>query len=168
MKKTEILKGLASASNANRIESLTSQIETLKASKARSAEELALLIEPLALSLANLTDEARSTLESIQNKAEAQSKMLTDQVKAARQAASLIQKVAQTQNLKVWGIALVIGVTSSLLVSGLLRWAFPPPLISNSVNLDSAQVADILLPYLVQQPPQSPSLTAPLPPSKNR
>jgi len=168
MSKTETLKDLASASNANRIESLTSQIETLKASNAKSAEALALLIEPLALSLANLTDEARSTLESIQNKAEEQSKVLTDQVKSARQAASQIQKAAQTQNLKVWGIALVIGVISSLLVSGLLCWAFTPPPISNAVNLDPAQVADILLPYLIQQRPQSPSQTAPLPPSKSR
>ena len=83
MSKTETMRQLSAAANAQHIQQLTAQTEALRQAKLQSAEELAARLEPMAQALAALTDDTSQTLAEIQ----ATSRAGAEAVQAATQAA---------------------------------------------------------------------------------
>lgn len=95
MKKTETLRQLAASANEKSIADLGMRIETLRAAKIESADQLASLLEPIAQAIAALTDETRSTLAEIEQKRLEHSARFEREVTAA---ATAVQRAATMAN----------------------------------------------------------------------
>ena len=158
MSKTETLRQSALASNETRLERLASQIETVRQTSYRSAEDLAATLEPLAQALAALTDETRQTLAEIDRKSREQGetfkRQLSESVKgykeaaaAANQAADSLNQAGQRMEWRHYALALLTGLVTAALVSGFWLW-LAPPTVQN--QLDARAVADHLRPAVIE------------------
>lgn len=164
MSKSETLKQLAAASNEARLESLNRQIETLREAKFRSAEELAAVIEPLAQAMAALTDETRASLELVERRSKEQIEQSRTRVEeavtqwtsaatAAKQAAQRLEMAGQSMEFSHYLLATLVGLVTGLLVSALLLWLGPAPVINNV--LDAREVAALLKPGTAPPKPRN-------------
>lgn len=158
MSKTETLRQSALATNETRLERLASQIETVRQTSYRSAEDLAATLEPLAQALAALTDETRQTLAEIDRKSREQGEMfkrqLSESVKgykeaaaAANQAADSLNQAGQRMEWRHYALALLTGLVTAVLVSVFWLW-LAPPTVQN--QLDAKAVADHLRPAVIE------------------
>jgi len=163
MTKSETLKQLAAASNEARLQSLTRQIETLREAKFRNAEELATVIEPLAQAMAALTDETRASLELVERRSKEQVEQARTQVEAAvaqwanaataaKQAAQRLERAGQNIEFSHYLLATLVGLVTGLLVSALLLWLGPAPVINNV--LDAREIAALLKSEIAPQKPR--------------
>ena len=158
MSKTETLRQSALATNETRLERLASQIETVRQTSYRSAEDLAATLEPLAQALAALTDETRQTLAEIDRKSREQGetfkRQLSESVKgykeaaaAANQAADSLNQAGQRMEWRHYALALLTGLVTAVLVSVFWLW-LAPPTVQN--QLDAKAVADHLKPAVIE------------------
>ena len=158
MSKTETLRQSALATNETRLERLASQIETVRQTSYRSAEDLAATLEPLAQALAALTDETRQTLAEIDRKSREQGetfkRQLSESVKGykeaaaqASQAADSLNQAGQRMEWRHYALALLTGLVTAVLVSVFWLW-LAPPTVQN--QLDAKAVADHLKPAVIE------------------
>lgn len=158
MSKTETLRQSAAATNAMRLEHLAEQMETLRQAKHQSVEDLATTLEPLAQAMAALTDETRKTLAEIERKSQEQGEKFSAQVSVAakeweaaaaeaQKAAEALNQAGQRMEWRHYGLAVVTGLITAVLVSGF--WLFlAPPSIQN--QLDPLAVANHLKPAVIE------------------
>lgn len=157
MNKSETLRQLAASANANKLASLSQQIETLRTAKMESAEQLAAMLEPLAQAMAALTDETRESLMTMDAQAQQHSERITREIEGAakicQEAAAMAhhsaQRLENTGNNLEWihhAMTMATGVASALLVSGLWLWLAPQPTVVN--QLDARGVAQYLQPAI--------------------
>ena len=158
MSKTETLRQSALATNETRLERLASQIETVRQTSYRSAEDLAATLEPLAQALAALTDETRQTLAEIDRKSREQGETFKRQLSesatgykeaaaAASQAAESLNQAGQRMGWTHYALALLTGLITAALVSVFWLW-LAPPTVQN--QLDAKAVADHLKPAVIE------------------
>lgn len=99
MRKTEILRQSAAASNEKHLAQLAQEIETLRQARHQSVEALAAALEPLAQAMAALSEETRQTLDEIDRKSRAQAETFAHQqqqlMRAWRQTAKTLQAAAE-------------------------------------------------------------------------
>jgi chemotaxis protein histidine kinase CheA len=163
MNKTETLRQSAAASNEKRLSHLTHQIEAVRQAKHQSVEDLATALEPLAQSMAKLSDETLETLMLIEQRtrdqAEAFTSQLQDEVRsfqaataAARKSADRMQQSTQGLRWRHYALALVAGLLTAGLVSGFWLWVAPPK-IQNTLNLDPQALAQDLAPAIAALKP---------------
>ena len=144
----------------------------MKLRQARNVEQIAEELEPLAVSLATLADQAQSSIKNMEaaslqparewnsqqlsaaNEVEAAAKNVAQHVKALQQATASLKKTAeevqQAQRGQLWTLATVAGVSAILaaaLAIGLWLWLAPAPEVRN--QLDAKAVADYLKPAIV-------------------
>lgn len=157
MSKTETMRQLSAAANAKRLEELGNQIEAVKQAELKSAEELATILKPLALAIAALTEEFQETLQAMDRKAREQSDAFSHQSQAAaeilRQAAASANQAALRQHQagrhSMWphyGLAVVVGAISAMIMTMFLHWGMPPV----EGVLDPKAVAQSLKPALIE------------------
>jgi len=157
MSKTETLRQSAAASNAMRIERLGSQIENLRQAKHQSTESLAAAIEPMAQAMAALADESRRTLAEMDRRskeqAEASKRQIAEATRAAERASAQAQTAAEalirasgSLGWKHYGLALLSGIISAALATGLWLWQAPAPNIQ--VQIQTNELAEILRPMI--------------------
>jgi cell division protein FtsX len=158
MNKTETLRQSAAASNEKRLSHLTHQIEAVRQAKHQSVEDLSTALEPLAQSMAKLSDETLQTLILIEQRtrdqAEAFTSQLQDEVRsfqaataAARKAADRMQQSTQGLRWRHYALALVVALLTAGLVSGFWLWVAPPK-IENNLSLDTQGLAQALAPAI--------------------
>ena len=158
MSKTEMLKQSALASNETRLAHLGQQIETLRQSKHRNAEDLAVMLEPLAQAMASLADETRQTLAEIERKSLEQAEKFKAQTEAVTQswkdAAASTQEAADSLNRagarmewRHYALAVMTGLITAALVSAFWLW-LAPPTVQN--QLDPKAVAEYLKPAVIE------------------
>lgn len=158
MSKTETLRQLSDAANEKRIERLANQIESLRQAKHQSAEDLAATLEPLAQAMAALADETRQTLAEIDLKSREQGEKFSAQVSAAakewkaaaaeaQKAAEALNRAGQRMEWRHYGLAVVTGLITAVLVSGFWLW-LAPPTVQNM--LDARAVAEYLKPAVIE------------------
>ena len=144
----------------------------MKLRQARNVEQIADELEPLAVSLATLADQAQASIKSMEaaalqqarewnsqqlsaaNEVEAAAKNVAQYVKALQQATASLKQTAgevqQAQRGQLWTLATVAGVSAILaaaLAIGLWLWLAPVPQVQNS--LDAKAVAEYLKPAIV-------------------
>lgn len=144
----------------------------MKLRQARNVEQIAEELEPLAVSLATLADQAQSSIQSMEaaslkqarewnsqqlsaaSEVEAAAKTVAQHVKALQQATASLKKTAeevqQAQRGQLWTLATVAGVSAILAAAlsiGLWLWLGPAPQVQNS--LDAKAVAEYLKPAIV-------------------
>jgi hypothetical protein len=143
----------------------------MKLRQARNPEQIADVLEPLAVSLATLADQAQSSIEAIEAASTRQAREWSGQqikaaseveeaartvavhVQALQQATASLRQTAaavqQEQHGQLWTLATVAGVSAILaaaLSTGLWLWLAPAPQVQNS--LDAKAVADYLKPAI--------------------
>lgn len=141
----------------------------MKLRQARNVEQIADELEPLALSLATLADQAQTSIQRMEaaalqqarewnsqqvsaaNAVEAAAKTVAQHVKTLQQATASLQQTAeavqQAQRGQLWTLTAVAGVSAILaaaLSTGLWLWLAPTP----PVELDPKSVADHLKPAI--------------------
>ena len=139
----------------------------MKLRQARNVEQIADELEPLAVSLATLADQAQASIKSMEaaalqqarewnsqqlsaaNEVEAAAKNVAQYVKALQQATASLKQTAgevqQAQRGQLWTLATVAGVSAILaaaLAIGLWLWLAPAPEVRN--QLDAKAVAEYL------------------------
>jgi uncharacterized protein YdiU (UPF0061 family) len=144
----------------------------MKLRQARNVEQIAEELEPLAVSLATLADQAQASIKNMEaaslqqarewnsqqlsaaNEVEAAAKTVAQHVKALQQATASLKQTAgevqQAQSGQLWTLATVAGVSAILaagLAIGLWLWLAPAPQAQNS--LDAKAVAEYLKPAIV-------------------
>ena len=144
----------------------------MKLRQARNVEQIAEELEPLAVSLATLADQAQASIKSMEaaalqqarewnsqqlsaaNEVEAAAKTVAQHVKALQQATASLKQTAgevqQAQSGQLWKLATVAGVSAILaagLAIGLWLWLAPAPEVRN--QLDAKAVAEYLKPAIV-------------------
>lgn len=144
----------------------------MKLRQARNVEQIAEELEPLAVSLATLADQAQASIKAMEaaslqqarewssqqlsaaNEVEAAAKTVGQYVKALQQATASLKQTAeevqQAQRGQLWTLATVAGVSAILaaaLAIGLWLWLAPAPEVLN--QLDAKAVADYLKPAIV-------------------
>ena len=144
----------------------------MKLRQARNVEQIADELEPLAVSLATLADQAQASIKSMEaaglqqarewnsqqlsaaNEVEAAAKTVAQHVKALQQATASLKQTAgevqQAQSGQLWTLAAVAGVSAILaagLAIGLWLWLAPAPEVRNP--LDAKAVAEYLKPAIV-------------------
>ena len=144
----------------------------MKLRQARNVEQIADELEPLAVSLATLADQAQASIKAMEaaslqqarewssqqlsaaNEVEAAAKTVGQYVKALQQATASLKQTAeevqQAQRGQLWTLATVAGVSAILaaaLAIGLWLWLAPAPEVHN--QLDAKAVADYLKPAIV-------------------
>lgn len=158
MSKSEILKQSALASNETRLAHLGQQIEALRQSRQRNAEDLALMLEPLAQAMASLADETRQTLAEIERKSREQAEKFTAQSESVtrswKEAAAATQAAADSLNRagtrmewRHYALAVMTGLITAALVSAFWLW-LAPPTVQNL--LDPKAVAEYLKPAVIE------------------
>ena len=158
MSKTETLRQSAEAANAKRLEALSLDEKPKALSQARSVDELATAIEPLAKALATLSSEASQTLAEIEQKTRAASVDYQRQISAAsdnlglviratKQATKELNQAANRLDWSHFALAIATGLLSALLVSGFWVWFSPP---SVQTTLDPKAVAEYLRPAVIE------------------
>ena len=161
MSKAEMLKQSAEAANAKRLEALSLDEKAKALSQARSVEELATAIEPLAKALSTLSSEAARTLTEIEQKTRAASVDYQRQIssasdnlgmviRATKQATHELNRAANRLDWSHFALAITTGLLSALLVSGFWLW-LAPPTVSN--YLDPKAVAAELRPAIAALKP---------------
>lgn len=141
----------------------------MKLRQARNVEQIADELEPLALSLATLADQAQTSIQSMEaaalqqarewnsqqvsaaNTVEAAAKTVAQHVKTLQQATASLQQtteeVQQAQRGQFWTLTAVASVSAILaaaLSTGLWLWLAPAP----QVELDPKAVANFLKPAI--------------------
>ena len=165
MTKTETLRQLAAASNERRHEHLMHQIETLRQARHEAVEDLAAVMEPLAQSMAALSDETRHTLALIERRAHDHAESFTSQLQQevsafleistrAREAAEQMSRSVRSQRWRMMIACVVSGVLAAVLVIASWRWA-QPPRAPQAVTLDAQAVAQLLRPAVIEALKQS-------------
>jgi len=155
MSKTETLRQSAEAANAKRLEGLSLDEKAKAVSQARSVDELATAIEPLAKALATLSSEANQTLTEIEQKTKAASVDFQRQISAAsdnlglviratKQATHELNRAANRLDWTHFGLVIATGLLSAMLVSGLWVWFGP------QTPLDPKAVAEYLKPAVIE------------------
>ena len=144
----------------------------MKLRQARNVEQIADELEPLAVSLATLADQAQASIKSMEaaglqqarewnsqqlsaaNEVEAAAKTVAQHVKALQQATASLKQTAgevqQAQSGQLWTLAAVAGVSAILaagLAIGLWLWLAPAPQVRN--QLDAKAVAEYLKPAIL-------------------
>jgi len=144
----------------------------MKLRQARNVEQIAAELEPLAVALATLADQAQSSIKALEDASCRQArewstqqesaaikvgegaKAVAQQVKALSQATAGLKQTAeevqQAQRGQLWTLATVAGVSATLaaaLAIGLWLWLAPPPEVLN--QLDARAVAVYLAPAIV-------------------
>lgn len=144
----------------------------MKLRQARNVEQIADELEPLAVSLATLADQAQASIKSMEaaalqqarewnsqqlsaaNEVEAAAKNVAQYVKALQQATASLKQTAgevqQAQRGQLLTLATVAGVSAILAAAlsiGLWLWLAPAPQVKNS--LDAKAVAEYLKPAIV-------------------
>lgn len=144
----------------------------MKLRQARNVEQIAEELEPLAVSLATLADQAQASIKAMEaaslqqarewsnqqlsaaNEVEAAAKTVGQYVKALQQATASLKQTAeeaqQAQRSQLWTLATVAGVSAILaaaLAIGLWLWLAPAPEVRN--HLDAKAVAEYLKPAIV-------------------
>ena len=139
----------------------------MKLRQARNVEQIADELEPLAVSLATLADQAQASIKGMEaaslqqarewnsqqlsaaNEVEAAAKNVAQYVKALQQATASLKQTAgevqQAQSGQLWTLATVAGVSAILaagLAIGLWLWLAPAPEVRN--QLDAKAVAEYL------------------------
>ena len=139
----------------------------MKLRQARNVEQIAEELEPLAVSLATLADQAQSSIKNMEaaslqqarewnsqqlsaaNEVEAAAKTVAQHVKALQQATASLKQTAeevqQAQRGQLWTLATVAGVSAILaaaLAIGLWLWLAPAPEVRN--QLDATALPDHL------------------------
>jgi Flp pilus assembly protein TadB len=145
----------------------------MKLRQARNVEQIAEELEPLAVSLATLADQAQAGIKSMEaaslqqarewnsqqmsaaNEVAAAAKNVAQHVKALQQATASLKQTAeevqQAQNGQLWTLAAVAGVSAILaagLAIGFWLWLAPAPQVQSS--LDAKAVAEYLKPAIVE------------------
>lgn len=157
MSKTETLRQSAAASNAIRAERLANQIENLRQAKHASTESLAAAIEPMAQAMAALADESRRTLAEMDRRSQALAaasmKQIAEASRAAETASAQAQRAAESLTRasgslgwRHYGLALLSGLISAVLVSGLWLWQAPAPRVQVQIATD--ELAETLRPMI--------------------
>lgn len=142
--------------------------------QARNAEQIAEELEPLAVSLATLADQAQASIKALEEaslqqasawsaqqknaaaKVEAAAKTVEKHVQALRLTTdSLKRTVEEAQRRQFRNLAITAAASAILaagLSTGLSRWLAPHPTIQNTVQntLNPQEVADLLKPAIVQ------------------
>ena len=147
MSKTETVRQLAAAKNAQRIEHLANQMQALRAAEIQTTEELTALLEPLAQAMAALTDETRQTLAEIERQSREQAKAFQQSLnlqtkyleKAADEANNAARNLKTAASLLRWKhflITILTGIISALVVSAFWLWLAPPK-ITNYLNSEA-------------------------------
>jgi len=158
MSKTETLRQSAEAANAKRLEALSLDEKAKALSQARSVDELATAIEPLAKALATLSSEATRTLAEIEQKTRAASVDYQRQIsatsdnlgmviRATKQATHELNRAANRLDWSHFALAIATAMLSALLVSGFWLW-FSPPTVQTT--LDPKAVAEYLKPAVIE------------------
>ena len=144
----------------------------MKLRQARNVEQIAEELEPLAVSLATLADQAQSSIKALEDASFRQAREWSPQqesaaihvgtaaktvattVTALQQATASLKQTAeevqQAQRGQLWTLATVAGVSAILaaaLAIGLWLWLAPAPEVRN--QLDAKAVADYLKPAIV-------------------
>ena len=144
----------------------------MKLRQARNVEQIADELEPLAVSLATLADQAQASIKSMEaaalqqarewnsqqlsaaNEVEAAAKNVAQYVKALQQATASLKQTAgevqQAQRGQLLTLATVAGVSAILAAAlsiGLWLWLAPAPQVQN--QLDPKAVADHLKPAIL-------------------
>ena len=144
----------------------------MKLRQARNVEQIADELEPLAVSLATLADQAQASIKAMEaaslqqarewssqqlsaaNELEAAAKNVAQYVKALQQATASLKQTAgevqQAQRGQLLTLATVAGVSAILAAAlsiGLWLWLAPVPQVQNS--LDAKAVAEYLKPAIV-------------------
>ena len=144
----------------------------MKLRQARNVEQIAEELEPLAVSLATLADQAQASIKNVEtaslqqarewssqqlsaaNEVEAAAKTVAQHVKALQQATASLKQTAaevqQAQSGQLWTLATVAGVSAILAAAlsiGLWLWLAPAPQVQN--QLDPKAVADHLKPAIL-------------------
>lgn len=158
MSKAETLRQSAEAANAKRLEGLSLDEKAKALSHAKSVDELAMAIEPLAKALATLSGEAGKALAEIEQKTKAASVDYQRQisatsdnlgmvVRATRQATQELNRAANRLDWSHFALAITTAMLSALLVSGFWLW-FKPPTVQTT--LDPKAVAEYLRPAVIE------------------
>ena len=139
----------------------------MKIRQARNPEQIAEELEPLAVSLATLADQAQSSIKAVeeaiqrqgrewsehQSRAASEVKQaaahVAEQAKTLRQASAKLQAAAQeieqAQRGQFWTlviVALVSAILAGVLATASMRWLVPAPTVQNT--LDPKAVAEHL------------------------
>ena len=145
----------------------------MKLRQARNVEQIAEELEPLAVSLATLADQAQASIRSVEEASIQQArewsiqqeraaievsmaaKALEKHVKALQQAADTLwqttSEAKHSQRVQFRTLATVAGVAATLaagLVTGLWLWLAPAPEVHN--QLDTKGVAEFLKPAILE------------------
>ena len=141
----------------------------MKLRQARNVEQIAEELEPLAVSLATLADQAQASIKNVEaaslqqarewssqqlsaaNEVEAAAKTVAQHVKALQQATASLKQTAgevqQAQRGQLWTLATVSAILAAALAIGLWLWLAPAPEVRN--QLDAKAVAEYLKPAIV-------------------
>jgi len=158
MSKTETLRQSAEAANAKRLEGLSLDEKAKALSQARSVDELATALEPLAKALATLSSEAGRTLAEIEQNTKAASIDYQRQISAAsdnlglvvratKQATRELNRAANRLDWTHFALVIATGLLSAMLVSGFWVW-FDPPSVQSPI--DPKAVAENLKPVVIE------------------
>ncbi|WP_032489976.1 IncQ-type mobilization protein MobB [Xylella fastidiosa] len=139
----------------------------MKLRQARNVEQIAEELEPLAVSLATLADQAEASIKNMEaaslqqakewnsqqlnaaNQIGEAAKSVMQHVEALQQATANLRQTAEEvkrtqrdQLLKLVAVACISAILAAGLLTGLLRWLEPPPEVHN--ELDAKAVAEYL------------------------
>lgn len=145
----------------------------MKLRQARNVEQIAEELEPLAVSLATLADQAQSSIKNMEaaslqqahewssqqlsaaNEVEAAAKTVAQHVKALQQATASLKQTAEEvkqarhgQFLILAGMTSISAILAAVLSIGLWLWLAPAPQVQNSLNAEA--VAKYLKPAILE------------------
>ena len=162
MSKTEMLRQSAQAKNETRLQDLVgqaqAQAQAVSQARHQSVEDLASMLEPLAQTMASLTDQTKDTLIDIQARTEAANRAflaqlaelrrsLKDATAQAQKAAESLNQAGMRMEWRFFGLSMAIAAFTAVLVSAFWLWAYPPT-VQN--RLDPKAVAEYLKPAVIE------------------
>ena len=158
MSKAETLRQSAIEKNKANLDQLAEQVQTIRQAKAQSVEDLSAMLEPLAKALASLSSEAGQTLVQIEEATRTAGVNFERQVKAANdslevairatsQATTVLQRAAGSLSWGHYGLSVVTGLVTAVLVSGFWLWFRPPTVV---VPMDTKKAVEYLTPALLE------------------
>lgn len=158
MSQIETLRALTQRENEKRLERLASQIESVRQAKHQSAEDLAATLKPLAQAMAALVDETRQTLAQIEAKSQQQATQFSEHLseiaqnwnqaaEEAQKAADRLDRAGQRMDWIHYGLTVLTGIITAVLVTVFWLWLAPLP----KIQLDPEAIANHLKPALTGQ-----------------